>query len=314
MRDVSLRQWRSFVCIARHASFARAAEELCITPSALTQQIREMEASLGLPLFDRSNRGVELTVTGEYLLVHGKRLLATVREAESVVAKLRRLETGRVAVGAVNTAKYFVPTLMMAFRELHPDIEIRLAVEDRTTLLRQLDEGDYDVVVMGRPPKEYALRAEAFAANPHGFVARPDRVARHQFEPAMLAGLPMIVRERGTGTRGLFDRYCETMKITPHIALEARSNETVKQAVLAGMGVGFLSLHTVGSELPGGSLRLLAVDGTPVMRKWHCVHQLGRTLSPIAEAFRYFLLEHGERVLATKYHAINAALAAEASR
>jgi DNA-binding transcriptional LysR family regulator len=152
---------------------------------------------------------------------------------------------------------------------------------------------------MGRPPRELGARAEIFAPHPLVFVG-PVRhplagggASGHGITLGELADHPMIVREAASGTRATLDALMSQHRVEPRITMEMPSNESIKQAVIAGMGISFLSLHTVGLELRNGLMRVLPVEGTPLMRAWHVVHLASKVLSPAAEAFRYFILEHG---------------------
>ncbi|NDY93547.1 LysR family transcriptional regulator [Ideonella livida] len=301
MKNITFRQLRVFVEVARHLSFVRAAEALHLTPPAVTMQVKELESALSLALFDRQGRKVSLTTAGEYYLVYAKRLLATLKDADDAMARLRKLETGLLSVGLVSTAKYFVPRLLARFRQEHPGVEVRLQVSaNREQLVTLMTHGEVDLAIMGRPPRELDARAEPFAAHPHVFVAPPGHpLLRAGHAPAAaLAQYPLLVRESASGTRALMDRFLAEHRVEPRIAMEMPSNETIKQAVMAGMGLSFLSLHTLGLELKAGEIELLAVEGTPVMRMWNVVHLSSRVLSPAAEAFRYFILEEGEAYLA----------------
>lgn len=301
MKNLTLRQLRVFAEVARHLSFVRAAEQLHLTPPAVMMQVKELEEAIGLPLFDRQGRKVSLTTGGEYFLVYARRVLATLKDAEVAMARLRHLDTGQLAVGLVATAKYFVPRLLARFRDEHPGIELRLRVSaSREELVRLLEAGEVDLAIMGRPPRELVCRAEPFAAHPHVFVAPPGHPVLHadHVAPEALGAWPMVVRERGSGTRALMDRFLDEHRVTPRIAMEMPSNETLKQAVMAGMGLSFLSLHTLGLELRAGELALVEVGHAPVIRTWNVVHLQSRLLSPAAEALRYFILEEGEAFLA----------------
>jgi LysR family transcriptional regulator, low CO2-responsive transcriptional regulator len=313
MKNATLRQMRVFAAAARHQSFGKAAEELHLTPPAVSMQIRELEEHVGLPLFDRSTRQVALTVTGEYLLVYVRKVLATLKDAEDAIARFRGLETGRVSIGMVSTAKYFVPRLLAQFREEHPAIEVKLAVGgNREQLVALLRANEVDLAIMGRPPRELATRAEPFAVHPHSIVTAPDHpLTRIGHAPAsLLANYEFIIREPGSGTRAAMEKFFADHRLQPRVAMEMASNETIKQAVMAGMGVSFLSLHTIGLERRAGLLAVPDIEGLPVLKRWYVVNNLSKTLSPAAEAFRYFILEEGERFLAKEYG--TPALAAEA--
>lgn len=303
MKNATFRQLRVFSEVARHLSFARAAEALHLTPPAVTMQVKELEAHVGLPLFDRSGRQVALTTAGEYMLVYARRMLATLKDAEDAAARLKGVELGQLVIGMVSTAKYFLPKLLARFREEHPGVDIRLAVGNREQLVALLHAGEVDIAIMGRPPKELATRAEPFAAHPHVFVAPPGHVLVHAGTvlPGQLGDQPFLMRESGSGTRAALEQFLEAQHVTVNTAMEMSSNETIKQAVMAGMGLSFLSLHTIGLEQRHGLIAVLDVRGAPVVRAWNCVHTLSKLLSPAAEAFRYFMLERGERFLAAEF-------------
>ncbi len=303
MRAATLKQLRAFCAAARHKSFARAAEELHLTPPAVTMQIKELEAAVGLPLFDRGAKTVTLTMSGEYLLVYVRRILATLKDAEDAMARLRGAQSGRIVIGMVSTAKYFLPRLLARFRAQHRGVEMRLSVGNREQLVRQLHDNEVDLAVMGRPPRELDTRAEPFAAHPHGVVASPEHpLARaREIQPSALASEEFIVREPGSGTRAAMEHFFREQHLSPPVVMEMTSNETIKQAVIANMGLAFLSLHTAGLEISTGQLVVLDVVGLPLMRRWHIVNLRGKPLSPAAEALRYFVLEQGEALLAGQF-------------
>jgi DNA-binding transcriptional LysR family regulator len=295
--NVTFRQLRVFIEVARQNSMIRAAAALHLTPPAVSMQIKEIESQIGLLLFDRHGRHVSLSTVGEYFLVHAKRLLADLKEAENAMARFKGLEQGVLTIGMVSTAKYFVPHLLARFSREHPGVEVRLRVlGNREQLLALMHAGEVDLSVMGRPPSELATRAESFAAHPLVFICPPGHSLRGIRRPAigLLENYPFIVRESGSGTRSALESFFEQHRVTPRVTMEMSSNETIKQAVMAGLGLSFVSLHTVGLEVRSGLLAVLDLANTPVMRVWNVVHLQSKVLSPAAEAFRYFIIEHGE--------------------
>ena len=303
MKAVTLRQLKVFAAVARHASFVRAAEELHLTQPAISMQIKELEGAVELPLFERAGRTVRLTMPGEYLLVYVRRVLATLKEAGDAMAKLRGVQGGRMTIGMVSTAEYFLPRLVARFRSQHPAVEMRLAVGNREQLSRMLHDNEVDLAVMGRPPRELDTRGEPFAAHPLGVIASPEHplAKRHEIAPKTLDGEAFIVREPGSGTRAAMERFFRDQRVTPTPIMEMASNETIKQAVIANMGLAFVSLHTVALELAVGQLVALDIVGLPLLRRWYLVNIQAKTLSPAAEAFRYFVLDQGERLLAEQF-------------
>ena len=303
MLNVSIRQLRVFTTVARHLSFARAAEELHLSPPAVSIQVSDLEATLDVPLFERTGRRIALTTAGEYFLVHARRLLAELKNAEDTVARLKGVQTGRLTVGVLSTAKYFMPRLIAGFLREHPGVEMRLEVGNRQALSDLLARNELDLAVMGTPPRELDLRVEPFAAHPLGVIAAPEHPLAElpHIPAALLDREPFIVREPGSGTRAAMERYFADARIKPASIMAMSSNETIKQAVIANMGVSFLSLHTTGLEVQTGLLKVLDVGGLPLVRRWQVVHVRAKLLSPAAEAFRYYVLEYGERLLAQMF-------------
>ncbi len=303
MLNVTIRQLQVFATVARHLSFVRAAEELHLTAPAVSMQIKQLESTVRLPLFDRNSNAVSLTLTGEYFLVHVQRVLGSLREAENLVAKLRRVETGILQLGMLTTAKYFVPHLLAEFMREHPGVQPRLTEGNRQQLVEALHRNELDLAVMGRPPKELDTRAEPFAQHPLGIVA----AARHPLASASevatgeLAREPFIIREAGSGTRLIMEAVFREWRIAPPVIMQMTSNESIKQAVAANLGIAFLSLHTVAEELRSGKLIALQIDELPLLRQWHIVHLSQRVLSPAAEMFRHFVLESGGRFVQTYF-------------
>jgi LysR family transcriptional regulator, low CO2-responsive transcriptional regulator len=304
MKNVTLRQLRIFAAVARELSFVRAAEELNLSPPAVSMQIKELEAEIGMPLFDRSSRRVSLTTVGEYVLAHARRVLVAMRDAEDMVARFRGLKIGPLDVAMVSTAKYFLPRMLADFRADHPGVDIRLRVcSNRDEIAGLMQEGDVELAIMGRPPQGWRTRAEPFAMHPHVLVTAVDhRFTRMEEVPAhALTDEGFIVREPGSGTRAALDEYMHAHHLRPRVAMQMSSNEAIKQAVMSGMGVALLSLHTLGLELEYKLIGTPHVEGLPVMRRWHVVNNLAKSLSPAAEAFRYFVLERGEAFLASHF-------------
>ena len=303
MKNATFRQLRVFNEVAKNLSFARAAENLHLTPPAITMQVKELEGHIGMPLFERSGKKISLTTTGEYMLVYARKILATVKDAEDAAARLQRAETGVLTIGFVSTAKYFLMRLLADFRALHPGVDIQICIGNRDQLVSMLQNSEVDIAVMGRPPKELQTRAEPFAAHPHVFVSAVDHplAQRDHLRVEDLRPYDFIVREKGAGTRAAMEKFFEDTHVEPRMKIQLNSNEIIKQAVMAGLGLGFLSLHTIGLELEHKLICMLDVEGAPVVRSWNVVHTQSKMLSPAAEAFRYFMLEEAESHLAQRF-------------
>lgn len=300
MRHVTLRQLRVFESVARHLSFSRAAEELHLTQPAVSMQVKQLEEQAGLPLTEMIGKKVYLTQAGEEVARHARRIAQQLREAEEALDALKGVKGGRLSIGVVSTAKYFAPRLMAEFRRSHPGIELDLRVGNRETVVRLLADNEIDLAIMGQPPEEFPTQAEAFADHPLVIVAAPDHplAGRAHISLADLKEETFLIREPGSGTRAAMERFFAEAGITPRHRLEmAGNNETIKQAVMAGLGLAFISLHSVALECEVGRLVRLSVAGTPVIRRWFVVQRAEKTLLPLPERFRAFLLAEASALM-----------------
>jgi DNA-binding transcriptional LysR family regulator len=303
MRSATLRQLKSFTLVARHHSFVHAAEELHLTASAVSLQIKELEQAVGLPLFQRNAKSVSLTRAGDLLLVDVQRALQALQHAEDSMTRLRGRQACAVSIGMVSSAKYFLPRMLADFREVHRDLDIHLSVGNRDHLAEQLRRGHVDLAVMGTPPSEIEAHAEPFATQPLGIVGAPGhRLARERSIPlAALAEQEFVVREPGSGTRAAMERFFLSANIQPPRGMEMTSNGAIKQAVMAHMGLAFLSLHAAGPELQTSHLVAIDVVGLPVLRHWFVVNMEPASLSVGAQALRRFILERGATSIAQQF-------------
>jgi DNA-binding transcriptional LysR family regulator len=299
LRNVTLRQMRVFAAVARHLSFTRAARELHLTQPAVSQQVKLLEREVGLPLFEHIGRTVRLAPAGTELLRYVNQAMELMREAGESLAAMRGLRRGALKLGAVSTAKYFAPTLLSTFRPLYPEMTIKLTIANREEVVRQLAANEIDLVIMGRPPRELETVAVPFARHPLVIIASATHplAASRRIPLQQLATEPFLIREEGSGTRASMEKIFREQGVPLHVLMEISSNETIKQAVMAGMGLGFLSAHTVGHELGAGRLAVLDVVGLPMVRDWFLIHLRDKHLAPIAAAFHAFLLEHGSQII-----------------
>jgi len=299
MRSATLRQLRTFTEVARRLSFTAAAKALHLTQPAVSMQMRQLEDAAGLPLVEQLGRRIHLTDAGRELLPYAAGISDLLREAEDAMKALQGVGGGELSIAVTSTAKYFAPRLLAEFRRSHPEARLRLAVSNREAVVRQLTENTVDLAVMGRPPRGLDTEAAPFAKHPIGIIAAPEHplVGRKRLPLERLAGETFIIRERGSGTRAAMEHVFAERGFKAGETLEMSSNETIKQAVMAGMGIAFLSMHTIGLELRAGRLALLAVNGLPVMREWYVIHRRGKRLSPAAQAFKSFLLEQGAALI-----------------
>jgi DNA-binding transcriptional LysR family regulator len=304
MRHVTLRQLRVFEAVARHLSFSRAAAELHLTQPAVSMQVKSLEGEAGLPLVEQIGKRIHLTEAGRELHARAHTIARELEAAEGALDAMRGLTHGRLTIGLVSTAKYFAPALLGRFLKAHPGVTVKLDVDNREAMIGLLAGNQVDLAVMGRPPQNVETVAEAFAPHPHVVIAPPEHplAGKRRIPLERLAAESFLIREPGSGTRGLLERLFAEHKLPLTVGMEMASNETIKQAVIAGLGVSLLSLHTVGLELATRRLVTLDVVGLPIVRSWYVVHLARKRLSPVAQALKAFLLAEGaarlEEVLA----------------
>ena len=300
--NITFRQLQIFNAVARNLSFTRASEELHLTQPAVSMQIKQLEQSVGLPLFEQLGKKIFLTDAGQEFSRYATAITTQLDELKQVVDEMRGLQRGRLTIAVASTANYFVPRLLATFCKRHGNVTVSLDVTNREQLLKELAENRTDLVIMGQPPDDMDLVAERFLENPLVVVAPPDHpLARQQNIPLQrLLEETFLVREQGSGTRSAVERFFSANRIALSTPMEMSSNEAIKQGVEAGLGLGIVSMHTLAMELALKRLVLLDVVKFPVMRNWYIVHRSGKRLSLIAQGFQQFVKEESRQVLNIK--------------
>ncbi len=298
MSNVTMRQLEVFVDAAERLSFVRVAERLRLTPSAVSFQIRQIELQTGFALFERIGRKVALTEAGRVLLEYARPVLRSMHDVDQAMLALQGVGGGRVRLGLVSTAKYIVPHLIARFRTRFPGVTVMLQEGNKSSIQTLLTGGGIDLAIMGQPPEGVGILGERFAAHPSVLIAPPKyRPHAGPITVDQLRSEWFIVREEGSGTRSLSDQFFAAAGFTPRIAIETSSNEMIKQAVMAGMGIALISQHTIRLECSLGLLEVLAVDGFPVMRSWSVVQRRTSPLLPVQARLRSFLIEEGQAII-----------------
>jgi len=293
--NITFRQLQVFEAVARNASYTRAAEELHLSQPAVSMQVKLLEDQVGLPLFEQLGKKIYLTEAGREMHRYSRAIAQQLHEAERVLAELKGVKRGRLSIAVASTANYFATRLLATFSQRYADVTISLDVTNRAGLLRHLDDNDDDLVIMGRPPQGLDLIAEPFMKNPLVIIAAPSHPLAHeqQIPMARIQHETFVVRERGSGTRNAMEQFFTDKGIEISTGMEMNSNEAIKQAVEAGLGLGIVSIHTLELELELKRLVVLNVEDFPILRHWYLVHRQGKRLSPVAQIFRNFVLNEG---------------------
>lgn len=290
--NITLRQLQVFSSAARHLNYTRAAEELFLTQPAVSMQIKQLEESVGLPLFEQQGKKLFLTEAGRELFHYSREVNRQLEEAESVLAELRGLKRGRLDLAVVTTANSFATHLLANFSRRFEGVKINLSVTNRASLLRLLEQNEIDLVLMGLPPEGMDVTVEPFLANPLVVVASPNHplVGQRNIPIQRLAQENFVMREKGSGTRIAMERFFDAHNLPMETGMVMSSSEAIRQAVGAGLGLTVASVHTLALELETGRLCILDVEGFPIRRQWHIVHRKAKRLSPLAQAFKAFVL------------------------
>jgi LysR family transcriptional regulator for metE and metH len=293
LRRVTLKQLRALAAVARTGTLTGAAQEAGVTPQAVALQLRLLEDTLGLPLLDRGSFGARPTEAGREALAAAARIETELAGCVQAIQALQGMQGGSISVGVVSTAKYFAPRALAAFSRAHPDVVLRVSVGNRGEMLAGLAGFDLDLAVMGRPPEEAALEMAVIGDHPHVIIAPPTHRLARQLGVTLdqLTDETFLLREPGSGTRMLMQRlFGDAM---PQRRIEMGTNETIKQAVMAEMGIALLSAHTIAAEVEAGRIAVLDVQGMPMVRRWYVVARQDKRLLPAARALWDHLVRDG---------------------
>jgi LysR family transcriptional regulator, low CO2-responsive transcriptional regulator len=287
MRNSTLRQLELFEAIARLGSFTRAAEELFLTQPTVSMQIKKLSDTVGMPLFEQVGKKIYLTEIGHELHRTCRGISDHLSNFEMIVADMKGLKKGKLRLAVVTTAKYFAPRLLGIFCQQYPGVDVSLKVSNRERVLERLAANQDDLYILGQPPVDADVVAEAFLENNLVVIAPANHpLAKKKRIPLeRLAKEPFLLREPGSGTRMATERQFAKSGLKLKMRMELGSNEAIKQAVIGGLGVSVLSRHTLESDTPSKQFVVLNVQGFPIKRHWYFVYPAGKQLSIIARTF-----------------------------
>src|SRR5215472_15441158 len=297
MHHINLHHLSTFEAVVEEGSFIRAAERLHFSQPAVSAQIRQLETSMGLKLFDKIGHKTHLTTAGEELYHYSQKIFALIDETMETMEALRSPDSGRLSIGADTTVgTYVVPHLLGTFHNLYPNVEITLEVVNPRYLVEELINNHIDMVIMGKRPTEVPVFTADFAPNELVLIAPPThRLARIPKVPfAELAREHFLLREVGSGTRAALEEAFHQADLPLQVSMQVGNNSAIKQSVAAGLGVALISRVAINAELEAKRLVMLDVKGFPIMRQWRLMHLQDKNLSATARAFKNFLLDtHG---------------------
>lgn len=292
--NITLKQLKIFETVAETQSYTRAAEKLNMTQPAVSMQMKQLETSAGLHLFERQGKKIVMTSIGRKMREHERKILKRFERLQEFLNVLQNKDE-QITISAATTANHFVTHMMADFSRLHPNVNLALDITNRETLVSQLQNYDPDFVIMGEPPKKLDLDYQQIMENPLVVIASADHplVGSRTSMISMkeIIEMPFVVREEGSGTKAAIRRHFKQNDLKFVSSYEMSSNESIKHAVVAGLGLGIVALHTIKLELESNKLFVLNVENFPLERYWNLVSRKGKRLSPIALEFKEFILK-----------------------
>lgn len=287
IRHATLRQLQVFEAIVRLGSFTRAAEELFLTQPTVSMQTRKLADVMGVQLFEHVGRNITPTEAGRELYAACKQVFEALANLEMKVDDLKGLKRGHLRMGVITTAKYLTPEMLGHFSRQYPGIELSLKVTNRERIVERLLANEDDLYIMGVPDDDPEVESYPFAPNPLVMIAPRDHhlVGRKNISLEEISKEPFIMREPGSGTRDAVLRVFNARGCRPQVRMELGSNEAIKFAVVGGLGLSVLSLHTLTLEGTDGPVAILNVKDFPIIRQWYIVHPKGKELSLVARTF-----------------------------
>jgi DNA-binding transcriptional LysR family regulator len=291
----TFRQLEIFEAIARLGSFTRASEELFLTQPTVSMQIKKLTESVGAPLIEQVGKKIRLTPDGQELALATREIFSILDHFTMSVDERRGLKQGKLSLMAITTASYFAPRLLGEFSKLYPGIDVSLRVTNKEQVLASMADNLDDLYFVGQPPEDIDVIATPIMDNPIVVLAPPDHplAGKKNIPLERIAHETWLMRERGSGTRNAIERTFSGHGLNIHPRLELGSNEAIKQAILAGLGISALSRHALSLNQPG-QFAVLDVKGFPILRHWYAVYPAGRQLSVVAQAFLEYLLGRGD--------------------
>lgn len=299
IRYSTFRQFQVFEAIYRLGSFTRAAEELFLTQPTVSMQIKKLSEAVGLPLFEHVGRRVEPSEAGHELYEACRRMFESLSNFEMKVADMKGLKRGRLRLAVITTAKYMAPEMLGDFSKIYPGIDLALKVTNRDSIIERMHNNVDDLYIMGQVPKgELEVKSYSFANNPLVMLAPRDHplVNKKNISLEEIAEEPFIVREPGSGMRDATFREFDAKGLRPKVRMELGSNEAIKHAIVGGLGLSVMSLHTILLEGIDGPVAILDVEGFPIMRHWYMVYPKNKELSLVARTFLDFAIEYESKI------------------
>ena len=291
MINYTLKQLYSFESVIRLGGFTSASKELHITQPAVYMQIQQLQESIGGKLFNINGKKISPTFIGQKLYKTAVKTINIVEISKLDIDESLKPDSGHLQIAVATTANSFISSLLSKFKKEFPKMTFYIDVTNRKALLNNLKNNNADLVIMGEPPKNIPLISHAFMKNPLIAIAHPenDLLTKKKVTVKDLEKETLLTREVGSGTRITIERFTG---LNFNSDIQINSNEAIVEAVQAGLGIGFVSMHSVNLQLKNQIIKQLNVEPFPIVRQWHIVHHAEAELTPIARRFKKFVIDN----------------------
>jgi len=291
MINYTLKQLYSFESVIRLGGFTSASKELHITQPAVYMQIQQLQESIGGKLFNINGKKISPTFIGQKLYKTAVKTINIVEISKLDIDESLKPDSGHLQIAVATTANSFISSLLSKFKKEFPKMTFYIDVTNRKALLDNLKNNNADLVIMGEPPKNIPLISHAFMKNPLIAIAHPenDLLTKKKVTLKDLEKETLLTREVGSGTRITIERFTG---LNFNSDIQINSNEAIVEAVQAGLGIGFVSMHSVNLQLKNQIIKQLNVEPFPIVRQWHIVHHAEAELTPIARRFKKFVIDN----------------------
>jgi DNA-binding transcriptional LysR family regulator len=299
MMNLTFRQLKVFDVVARHLNYTRAAKELHLSQPAVSMQVKQLEEQVNTPLIEKLGKKLYLTDVGHEMHNYARRTMQQLIDVEETIEQMKTLKQGHLKLAVASTANHFVIRLLARFAKVYPKIRISLDVTNRSSLLSLLDSNECDMVIMGNPPKGHNLTSVPLLENPLVVVACPehDLANKKQVSLTELAKQEFVIREQGSGTRSAVERFFIEHQLHFKTKMDMSNNRAIKHAAEEDLGLAIVSMHTLELELKAKTLKIVNVEGFPIYRHWYLVQREGKRLSPIATAFKEYIMQEADEII-----------------
>ena len=291
MINYTLKQLYSFEAVIRLGGFTSASKELHITQPAVYMQVHQLQQNIGAKLFDISGKKINPTFVGKKIYQTALETINRLENSKLEINQILNPDSGHLQIAVATTANSFISALLSKFKKEFPKMTFNIDVTNRLALLDNLKKKNADLVIMGEPPKDIPLISNAFMKNPLIAIAHPQNDLLNKKKVAIkdLSKETLLTREVGSGTRITIERFTG---LNFNSDIQINSNEAIVEAVQAGLGIGFVSMNSVGLQLKNKIIRQLNVEPFPIIREWHIVHHADAELSPIARRFKQYIIDN----------------------